>query len=188
MHPDYNALAAWGTVAAAVGTFVAIIAAILTFVAQTKQSRFSLGVDILLKFDERWSSDDMIESRRCAARKLLAGDATGVDDVMDFFATVGLLLRRGVLDDEMTWATFFIPFNNYWNAASTYIANQRRSDPTVWSSVAYLNSRLVPVEKRKRRCNDSQVIPSQSDLRQFLQTESQLHGGEAPGKKAVGAS
>ena len=171
MTVNYNALAAWAAVVAALAAVVAVI-------LEGRRSRFSLGIDLIFRLDERWASEEMVTARRMAAQSLLhKGPDTGADDVINFFATVGILLRKRALDEEMVWATFFWWFVRYWQAAESYIAAARKADPTIWSSVEFLRSALLKMELSKRHCTEAQTVPSAPEIETFLREESTLSGG-----------
>jgi hypothetical protein len=67
MNFDYTAIAAWAAMLAA-------IAAVFTLYFESKRSRFSLGMDLLLKLDERYYTAEMRRLRRSAAKSLLDGN------------------------------------------------------------------------------------------------------------------
>lgn len=167
MSIDYNAITAWAAVAAAITAIIAIR-------AESKRSRFALGVDLIIKLDERFNSEEMQKARQDAAKSLLDKTYTGADDMLDFFEMIGLLTRRGALDEKMVWHTFFYWLHRYWCSANEYITKERREDFTVWADLNYLHSRVVDIEKRERRCTDSDLLLSEDSIKEFLEEESNL--------------
>jgi hypothetical protein len=172
MRLDFSAVA---SIAACVGVMVAVVGLIIG----RRRARFSLGVSVLMALDNQWNNERFTGLRRAAATKYLRkAEGSEVSDIIDFFATVGLLLRKGVLNREMAWATFFIPLNYYWLAAQDVIARERRNDLTVWRSACYLHERLSAEEVRQRSCSKEQTVPSEQDLRDFLDGEAAMSGSD----------
>ena len=97
------------------------------------------------------------------------------EDVFDFFETIGLLLRKGALDKEMVWNTFFYWIHRYWITGSEYIADQQRDDPTTWEDFKYLHEQVIKVEKRRTKASDSELLLSSDDIKEFLKDESMLN-------------
>lgn len=164
--------------AAAVGvmvTAVGVIVAILSLKSQMASSRFAISVDLLTKMDERFNGAEMLKKRREAATALLKKKDYGmVDDVLDFFETVGLMMRRGALDEEMVWNTFFYWSDGYWRAAQPYIQSERRGDPVVWTELEYLEARCLAFEKRRTKGHDTEEV----SVQEFLVYESSHPGDE----------
>ncbi len=103
MRHMYNILAVSAALAAAAAAWYGIY-------RQNKRAALSLSIDLLLKMDDRFNSPLLTNYRKHAAESLLAGKPTdAVDEVLDFFETIGLLVRKGAIEKEMTWSTFF-----YW--------------------------------------------------------------------------
>jgi hypothetical protein len=93
-------------------TFLVGIATILLAAVAGYQAwllRNSAMADIILKLDDRFNNT-LLPKRRKAAQALKRGpdehDAD-IEDVLDFFETLGLLVRRHALDREVVWHTFF---------------------------------------------------------------------------------
>ncbi len=161
---DPNLLAAWAAVAAAV-------AAITAVVLDGRRSRFSLSVDLLLRLDDQFNSATLRAARRLSAEGLLAGNEPAqLDEVLNFFEMVGLLLRRSALDRRMVWQSFAYWVLGYCDAAEPYIAKQRAADHTVWTELEYLQQALVKEEKKHRGSRVVDTIRSQRPT--FLQEES----------------
>jgi len=99
--------------------------AVLTLLSESKRSRFSLGIDLLLKLEERFEGQEMLRIRRKAARSLLKKSGDGIDDVLNFFKTIGLLVRKGALDGKMVWHSFSYWIHRYWLTTNEYIKEER---------------------------------------------------------------
>ncbi len=94
MNFDYTAITAWAAV-------IAAFASVYALWAEGKRARFAQGIDLLFQLDERFDGEEMRQSRRAAAQSILDRNYSEVDDVLNFFGTVGILTRRGVLDETL---------------------------------------------------------------------------------------
>ena len=80
----------------------AAIAAVWAVINQTNTARFATGVDLLFSLKARFESREYRVKRGWAVAAL-SGKAKleNVQGVLDFFETIGLLVRRKTLDAEM---------------------------------------------------------------------------------------
>lgn len=165
LKPSAAGVTAIATIAIAMGSIFAVT-------SQNNQSRIALGVDLVLRLDDRFNSAQFRQLRRNAASSLLKKSSAPPDEVLDFFETIGMLVRRGVLDEEVVWHTFFYWVNGYWYAAHDYIKS--KNDPTFYEDMRYLHERLVALEKHKYNSPESEIQPSEPELKDFLIEESNL--------------
>lgn len=170
---DYNAIAAWSALGAAVVALVGVCVIVLTLIAENRRSRFLLSVDLILKLSERFHSADFKRSRRAAARSLKDNTFVDFDDVLDFFELVGMLTKRKALDDEMVWATLFYWINNYWHTSNSYVNLIRQHDDTVWEYFCELRERMIQIEMRKRGSVAVGEVSS-TELEKFVREELSL--------------
>lgn len=165
---DANLLAALAAVASA-------IIAIVALYSEIRRSSFSLGVDILLRLNDRFDSSDMVETRRKVAVACLnkSWDEVDVDDVLDFFEEVGFLSRRHGIDDEVVWHEFYWRLHRYYVIAKSYIDQTRKDDPTIWEDLFHLHQRLMTIEKHKGGSDTSMEL-TEKQIMDFLTEESKL--------------
>jgi len=164
---------------AAVAACVAAAAAVAMalFVAahvrqETQRRLFTTGLDTLWRYEAQWNSDAMFEARSAAAAALLDGRPTrAIDEVLDFFDQLGLLLNRGALDEEMVGYQFYWPLANYWLASQDYVGQVRRSAPHLWEHLETVMGRLLAVEARRRHLTTADAVPTTTQMREFLSTE-----------------
>lgn len=169
MTIDYNLIATW----------IALVSALVAIVglwSQSRQSSFALSVDLLLKFNDRFKSEEMRKIRKATAISILDKNNSEIyDDVLEFFEMIGLLTRRGALDEKMVWHTFYYWIDGYWHSANKYITTDMKKDPTLWQDFSYLHKRVTAIENRERGCSDSEKKSSLEDsLNDFLREESIL--------------
>ncbi len=167
MTIDYNAIATWTAL-------VTALVAIVGLWTQYRQSSFALSVDLIIKLDERFKSEKMIKIRKAAAESILNKTNSNVDDVLEFFELIGLLIRRGALDEKMVWHTFLTWIDGYWHSTNGYITAERKKDPTLWKDFSYLHKRVSDVQNRERGNSDSEIIPLEDSLDDFLKDEANL--------------
>lgn len=167
MSDNYNLVIALTSITAAVIAIVALI-------SEIKRSRFALGVDSILRLDEYFNTERMIKLRKEAACAILDKTYRNVEDLLDFFETIGLLVKEGALNKKMVWHLFSPWVVNYYQAASEHIKEVRRDDKTVCSNMIYLYNELLKIEKHERRCGESDLIISAESLETFLKDEASL--------------
>jgi|SRR5580692_5454699 hypothetical protein len=173
--PDSICNLTWSAVAAVAAWLTAVI--VFWQVRQeSKLSRMAMGVESLLRLLESWDSPRFVRIRRQAAKALLEEKPDeNVDTILDWFETVALLVRRGGLDEEFTWHTFYWWIAHYWYAARDYIREvQQEEGPATWKDLGSLMSRLYVHEARASNLTSAEVAPSAAELREFLASESSL--------------
>jgi hypothetical protein len=120
----------------------------------------------------------MTHERRSLAKNLLNNTphAQIQEDVMNFFESAGILLRRGYLDKEMAWVGFGYCVFRWWSACKDYILEERRqnNDETMFEEFEYLVTELYQVESAHRRQPQSQLEPSRNEVTTFLEAERDL--------------
>ena len=157
MDIDYNAILA---ITAVVGSLVAIY----QIWAESRTARFTIGVGLLTELFDRFNEDNMWEKRSKASKFLIEkSDQTqfsekedpDLDDILDFFEMIGLLMKRGALDPTMVWNTFFYHFNGYYHGAKNYMdwCIETKDDQTLWENVYFLYNHLIKIENKKRPVN-----------------------------------
>jgi hypothetical protein len=166
---NFNSIVA---VSGAIAAFAALIVAIVTWL-QLKQSRFALGVDIILKLEAAFDAPDMIDARIQAVTALKADpNAADVEAVLDFFETVGVLLRRNAIDGEITWSSFSYWVLRYAALARDSIEARRKaeSDDTYYEEFDFLVKEMTSLEIKKRRLKKPPFFPKAA-LAHFLEEE-----------------
>ncbi len=168
-------LTVWATVVMAVASIVSAWAAIRAVKVQNAQARETLrhsqetlSVELLMRLDDRFNSK-LLHTRAVAAG-MLADKATGsaVDDILDFFETVGYLVRGQNLSSELVWHTFYHTLHRYYLLSQDYIAAERREHPRIWSDLTRLHEQLVQIERNSPRPD---IEVSQDELREFIVDE-----------------
>jgi len=174
------AITAWATAIAALAAAVAVWASwqgIKKQAEQTEKSRqdfkLSLGADLSMKLDDRFSSHEFQQARSRAAQALLSGQKlVEAEEVFDFFETVGLLVRTGAVSKELAYNFFFHWINLYWIAGQSHIQEKRKVARSVWEDFEYLYKLLREVEEAKdRNSADLKFAEQHQRLKELLSEE-----------------
>jgi hypothetical protein len=168
-HLDFNSITASAAAIAAVASLVALI--LTSF--QLKQFRFAHGVDLIFDLDHQFEAQDFLKARQLAATSLKNQESSKeIDPVLDFFETIGILVRRNAIDDELAWNEFSYWVLRYAALTKARIDDMRKaeSDETYWQEFEFLVKRLTKIEKRKRHLKFPPSF-SQEKLNEFLADE-----------------
>jgi hypothetical protein len=169
----------WSAMAAITGMATAIVA-VLALILQSRQTQLTLMDDFLWRLEERFNSQLMINKRQKAAAHLLnfldnpetlPDENYDLNSVLDFFESLGYYTRRGVIDKDMAWNHFSYWIIPHWQVSKAYIYQQRKWDPTVWHSFEKLAEELIHIDARRKHRSLTDVTPSESDIREFLEWE-----------------
>jgi hypothetical protein len=164
---------------AAIGSLIAAIAALSaarSARASVEAARFSFGVTTLRDLLREFNEAPLRRARRLAAAAVTRGEMTTepsseyareAEDVLDFFETIGLLVRRDALDVETVWHTFYPWVEGWWHAAEPLITRTRATRPHVWGDFARLREQLDTLERKGR-------LTEPFDLNAFLRDECSL--------------
>lgn len=116
------------------GTIIALSA----FAYQVHRARFNQSVDLLFKLENDFFGPAKRQQRAKACRDLAAGNTLEAEPILDFFETMALLLRRGALDEEMVFHTFFYWLNHYYQVLEPTILERQKTEPLVWQDLTAL--------------------------------------------------
>ena len=149
------------------GTIVALVA----FTYQVHRARFNQSVDLLFRLEGDFFSSAAKKLQRAkAARDLAAGEPAEAEPILDFFETMALLLKRGALDEEMVWHTFFYWIDLYYAAAEPYIRARQARDPLFWKDLDGLATRVRRLQAKRLGLN-TLPRPTPADVARFLAEE-----------------
>jgi hypothetical protein len=171
---DWTAI---GSIATSVGVIVAVVALII----ESRRSRFTKAIDILMQFDNRFDSLEFREIRCRAAEFLLSGskeeDKDGrqaIADVLNFFETVAFLYRNKAIRADMVWHTFASWLLPYWKAAESYVQRRRLDDPNSYGETAVLFDAVWSIEQKQIRDQTEKSIITDESLNRILRSETEL--------------
>jgi hypothetical protein len=143
---------------------------------QLKQARESEKVHHLVRFIEQFENEPMAGYRKALAEKRLKGTSYPPEAqyVLNFFETIGLLVRRGYLDADDVWSSFAYWMFNVYADLREDIEQEQRDDETYFGDFCSLIETLRKIEKDEG-CSDDH--PSREEIRDFWRDESKLTAG-----------
>jgi len=171
--------AAWATaVATGIMALTGIIALIYAS-RQLSQSRETAKVQHLLRFVEQFESEPLATARKSLAQKKVERDEhpPELDVVLNFFETIGLLVRRGYLDADDVWDCFSYWMFNVYADSRGVIEQEQKADASFYRDFSTLIEKLRVIEQ-DRGCD--LYPPSKVDIEEFWKYEQRI----APGKAA----
>gem|GEM_PF-437367 len=164
-----TALASWGLV----------LVAMLTSRAQIRTAKRLSSVQVLIIYEQKFDSGDMLAARSKLATQLLnkAPHQEMQEDVLNFFESIGLLLRLKCLNKEMVWANFSYFAIRWEYVCKDYIKEERRlkdNDTTIFEEFEGLVKVMYDMEIKKRKKTREQITPSSEKIQEFLTDEKGL--------------
>lgn len=145
--------------------------------ALNKQLEFSattLKINTTMELDKSFNSRELKSLRTKAAKAIRNKDyeSYDVDDVLDFFEQVAMLLVRGIIDEKIVWHTFFWWFHRYYSLSQPFINTRREKEPTIWEDLPGLYRKMLKIEKSKDPKFNEEL--DDDDIKEFLDTEEKL--------------
>lgn len=166
MNIDYNAIIALTAV-------IASITAIYSVRAESKRSTYNLGVNLLFKMNDIFTNQEFLKKRRKAAKFLLRKetdfekwDCLELDDILDFFQTIGSLTKKGVIDQTLAWEFFVYWLDFYYVITKEYIEYCNLSNPGTWADLVWLYQKFVKTTIKDQR--KPYVLPTEKEIIDFL--------------------
>ncbi len=163
----------WVQIVTAIATLLTVSVAICAIILESRRHRFSLGIELILKMEERFETKE-VKERITAASGILNAAYDEADVILDFFENIGILCHRGALDYRTVWFYFFYWLNHYWYACEDYIRESRAKDHSVWQYLTKLHGQAFLIELKERNCSIADIIPSEDEIRKFLEEEKTL--------------
>jgi hypothetical protein len=169
----FEAITAWATIAIAIGTLASVYVAYRGIRNQARSLANSVSADLALKLLHDFDSRESRERRSRVADALLKKiNLVEIDDLFDMFESVGLFVKKGLLDVDIAHSFFFHWVNLYWVAGRGVINEKRMASADLWSDFEALYKRLLQIEMSE----DSRsrfINPSDDLIRTCLEEELQ---------------
>lgn len=150
---------------------------------QIRRARKRAQIQHLLQLDHEFSTSPLIEYRFALAKKRLENkndDPFELYRLLDFFETIGLLVRRGYLDPQDVWNTFGYWILNLYKDAEDLIRELREDDPATYKDLLCLVEKTRRIEKTEGGVLE---FPSREDVEDFWQEESEIKPGSSPPRR-----
>ncbi len=156
-----------------IAQILGVIAAICGLIYQIRRSRFSLNLELVLKFDDKFNGEHFKRKRIKAATSILKKKQyLDAEDIFDFFETVGYLVRKKTLNKKIVWHTFYGWVQGYWSSGIEHIKRKRReeNDNTLWEDFEYLHAVLLNIQRSEANKSDAEVL-NKNKIIEFLKEE-----------------
>lgn len=143
--------------------------------------KLSVAADWLLKLDESFDGLELTNARfyvtqfrKQLIKKPALAPEPAISDLMeelwDCFDTLGVLLKRGLLDKELIHATFFHWVNGYWYLTKRYLETERKGNDPRWKNFLYLVNTLREIEA-KQNPHSKDLDWSDKEREEFIEQE-----------------
>lgn len=98
------------------------------------------------------------------------------ENVLNFFDTVGTLLRRNAVDEELVYTGLSFYIKGWWEASKNYIyyERKRQNDNTLFEDFETLFNRMTQFEMNKKKLSEKNVGKNGYENKRFLTDESNL--------------
>ncbi|ADV82005.1 DUF4760 domain-containing protein [Terriglobus saanensis] len=146
-----------------------VVIALCGFIYQIRRARFNQSIDLLFRLENDFFGPAKQIQRSKAATALASGDMFEAEPILDFFETMALLLRRGALDEEMVWHTFFYWVNGYYEACKSDIQLRQQTDPLLWKDLLPMVERLRI--RQKNATSSPRIVLDSTQIQEFLREE-----------------
>ena len=177
----------WAEITTAFATsFVALtgITALYFAWSQLRQAREQTKIQHLVQFEREFSSEPLITYRCELAKKRSEGkrEPSELYQILDFFETVGLLVRRGYLDASDVWSTFGYTVIILFADSRELVRDLQQEDPTSYSDFRLLADTMRKIETAEGGTSE---IPSAEEIQDFWREEREVKSGTSipKGKK-----
>ena len=156
-----------------------VIVSLITSALQIRTSKNLASVQVLITYEQKFDSEDMLAARSKLAIQLLnkAPHQEMQEDVLNFFESIGLLLRLKCLNKEMVWANFSYFAIRWEYVCKDYIKEERMlkdNDTTIFEEFEGLVKLMYEMEIKKRKKTREQITPSNEKIQEFLIDEKGL--------------
>lgn len=173
-----EAVTAIATSVLALTSIVALAYAIMQL-SQVKQSD---KIRHLLSFVNEFEREPISGWRRTTAKKRLKGEEypSEAQDLLNFFETIGLLVRRKFLDTHDVWDCLSYWMFNIYADFREDIEQEQRNDESYFRDFCKLIERLRKIEAREGSGTDR---PSKEEILEFWEEEAKASEGQPVRKK-----
>lgn len=129
----------------------------LSFAFIVRQIRLQSHANVLSsfqQFDDRWSSDALLQARAELGEKADSSFRFGnaEEAVAMFFERLGLYLKMDVFKIEMVWELYSFYIEHYWAILGPHIEGLRQDDPSMYTQFEALRAAV-------QRCTERQQCP-----------------------------
>ena len=155
----------------AIFTGALALTAVLAIFIQAKWAHVAIKVQLTRDLERNFYYDEtMLGWRQKAARALQQErGAPEIFEILNFFDTVGLFLRRNLIDDDLTFSNFASRAVCYWQFALPLIKKEREKHGFAWNDYEHLVDRMTKRMHRRGYSTEKEV------WLELLERETNLH-------------
>jgi hypothetical protein len=158
---DAHVLEAYATLAGVIVTAAGVMVSMGIFAIQAYRGRFRTSIDLTLRLGEQFDSPSF-EKKRCDAASALSTNKNldEAEPIFDALDTVGFLVRKKAIDEEIGWSVFYYWVQGYWSNGKAHIEAKRQSekDMTLWADLEGLHKVLLKVQRRQANQSEPDVL------------------------------
>jgi hypothetical protein len=144
--------------------------------AQSRDTRTTVQLDILLRLADKWDAPALRQARHqaathwCNVNQVLPRPA---DQILDFFETLGYMLRHSHVDTHMAHNEFSAYVVAWWHVFQQHVSDTRKhlDDPTIWLNAEWMAKKLNQVDARSRNILRTEVLMTDAEAKKFLVNE-----------------
>lgn len=146
---------------------------------QLQMEKDDLKLRLQISYEDKFDGPALISERKKLAEQIL-GNASHEDiqeAVLNFFESIGMLLKKQYFDIDMAWSVFSFYATRWWSASKDYISEERsleNNDNTIFEDFEYFVDQMYIYETEKRHLSRAQLEPSKLDIERFLKAEQNL--------------
>ena len=162
---------------------------VLYVVKQIGVMKASTAVDLVIRLEEKFNSQQMRSARKVTADACLkvlkqdkdqkeekmrfsAHEQTFFLTIMDFFETTGLITRRSFIDPYFVWCLFGDWILEYYCMFQQDLNEIReKEDPSFYENLLWLVSKIESIEKKKGKRS---IDLTDQDKLEFFELEANL--------------
>jgi hypothetical protein len=153
-------------------TSVTLIITIIKLILDTQAARRAHNASTIVKMLDEFHSERIKNARYRAAKAFDdKKDSKQSEDLLDFFESIAMLVKRDALDEMMVWSMFGYWMKRYWHACKTHIQTKQQADPTLWEDFTDLIIRFEKLDKKKHGDNPPRDSSSEEELTRFVKEE-----------------
>jgi hypothetical protein len=148
-----------------------------TIEAQRRVALDEIAVHLYLDMKARWDSDRTLKSRKALAYHYIGSTARNAaffeamqEDVPNFFEDLGSLLKRGLVNEELTYSFISYYVNGWYSVCRPYIEwlQKKKKDNSLFADFKFLADRMMALEAAERKIPADHAALNDAEINEFL--------------------
>jgi hypothetical protein len=163
----------------ALSSWAIVIVTIILVTKQIRTAKKDLQIRTLMAYEEKFDSESMLKDRKKLAEQLRdnAVHKEIRENVMNFFESLGMLLKRKAIDKKMVWGTFSYYCIYWYEISKGHIKDEQAlndNDETLFADFRYLAETMYVLdekEKAKKKNKEAKMDLRKQDIDRFRDDE-----------------